>query len=459
MFEFKLPDLGEGIHEAEIVKWHVAAGDAIKEDDPLVDVETDKAMVTIPAPRGGVVKQVSGKPGDTVHVGDVVAVIDTGEAGEQASEAKAPVQETGQPEAEKKSEPAKNPEPVKKPAAVPMAAKPVQGAKHSGSVPAAPATRKLARELGIDINVVPGTGPAGRVTPEDVQRYAKAPQDAAAEKPRVIDDADTTPASGSGEAQQAIAIAGSGIPLVDVEPLADFAEFGPVEKEPLISIRRKIARKMATSTVIVAQVSHMEDIDVTDLEAFRPRLKAKYEGRPGGRLSLMAFVIKALAAGLQESPQFNASLDAVRGEIIYKKYYNIGFAADTDRGLVVPVIRNADAKSIHRIAADIEDMAARAKDGSLEAAGYHGGTISVTNIGSIGGSPVNPVINYPEVAIVGMGRVQDKAVVRDGNIVIRRILPLVLSFDHRLIDGADAARFVNTLKRRLEDPEVLLLET
>ena len=438
MFEFILPDLGEGIHEAEIVAWHVKVGDPIKEDASLMDVETDKATVTIPSPKGGVIAELRGGVGDTVYVGNVVAVIDTGEAVQPAKTPAETVPEVEAPKAEIAE-------------VLPVAPIP----KGSGPVPAAPATRRIAREMGIDINQVTGSGPAGRVTPEDLQRFAK---DGAAAAPAESTVADQSPAI-SGEAEETMAAAGSAIPLVDVEPMPDFSQWGSVETEPLISIRRKIARKMATATVIVAQVSHMDEVDITELEAFRKRLVAKYEAHPGAKLTSMSFVIKALVAGLKESSAFNASLDAVAGQIIYKNYYNVGFAADTDRGLVVPVIRNADTKSLRQIASDIASLGNGAKDGSLQAADYQGGTVTVTNIGSIGGAPVNPVINYPEVAILGMGRAEDKPVVRDGKIVIRRMMPLVLSFDHRLIDGADAARFMNRMKERLQDPELLLVES
>lgn len=438
MFEFILPDLGEGIHEAEIVAWHVKVGDPIKEDASLMDVETDKATVTIPSPKGGVIAELRGAVGDTVYVGNVVAVIDTGEA---VQPAKTPAE----------TEPKAKTSQTETPAAMPVTPKP----KENSPVPAAPATRRIAREMGIDINQVSGSGPAGRVTPEDLQGFAKAGADHA---PSVEALTDESPAI-SGAAEETMAAAGSAIPLVDVEPMPDFSQWGSVETEPLISIRRKIARKMATATVIVAQVSHMDEVDITELEVFRKRLTAKYEGQPGAQLTTMSFVIKALVAGLKENISFNASLDAVAGQIIYKNYYNVGFAADTDRGLVVPVIRNADTKSLRQIASDIASLANGAKDGSLQAADYQGGTVTVTNIGSIGGAPVNPIINYPEVAILGMGRAEDKPVVRDGKIVIRRMMPLVLSFDHRLIDGADAARFMNRMKERLQDPELLLVES
>ncbi|MHB8078218.1 MAG: dihydrolipoamide acetyltransferase family protein [Candidatus Krumholzibacteriia bacterium] len=452
MFEFKLPDLGEGIHEGEILKWHVAAGGEVKEDAPLVEVETDKAAVTIPSPRGGRIVALTGAVGDTVHVGQVITVIDDG-VGAGATAAPAPAGAApaapaapGGRAAEKRAAPA----PAK---ATPPAAPAGRPA------PAAPATRRLARELGVDIDTVPATGPGGRVTPEDVQRFAAA----AAAAPGVPVDAPApaaAPAAVEARAEaQFAAHAAATIPLLDIEPLPDFAQWGAVEIEPLRSIRRRVARKMVTSMILVPHVAHMDEADVTLLEEFRQREKSRRAGQPGGRLTLLSFVVKAVTAGLRATPSFNASLDPFREEIIYKKYYNIGFAADTGKGLVVPVIKETDRKSIMQIAESIGTLAQKARDGKLAVDDLRGGTFTITNIGPLGGTALIPAINYPEVAILGMGRVQEKPVVRDGQIVIRRMLPLTLAFDHRIADGADAARFVTEMVRQLSDPHLLLLET
>jgi pyruvate dehydrogenase E2 component (dihydrolipoamide acetyltransferase) len=258
---------------------------------------------------------------------------------------------------------------------------------------------------------------------------------------------------------QHAALAASAIPFLDIEPLPDFTQFGPVEIEPLRSIRRRVARKMVTSMILVPHVAHMDEADVTELEAFRKREKGKRDGTPGSHLTLLPFVIKAITAGLRAAPSFNASLDPFKEEVVYKHYYNIGVAVDTGRGLIVPVVRNTDRKSIVQIAHEIEGLAAHARDGKIDVNDLRGGTFTITNIGPIGGTALIPTINYPEVAILGMGRVQEKPVVRDGEIVIRKILPLTLAFDHRIADGADAARFVSELVRHLSDPNLLLLET
>ena len=425
MFEFKLPDLGEGIHEGEILKWHVQPGDAVREDDPLVEVETDKAAVTIPSPKGGRVVSVVGKPGDVVHVGDVIAVIEVEGAVNLSALGASVVSRTS-------------------------ALSPPSG----HSPPAAPATRKLARDLGVDLRLVTPTGPGGRVTPEDVKSFAAgARTDAARPAP-----SSTSSRAPSAPSTASSASSASSIPLLDLEPLPDFEAFGPVEREPLRSIRRKTARKMVTSAILVPHVAHMDEADVTELEELRKRERERREGRPGGKLTLLAFVARAVIAGLRRYPMFNASVDPFREEIVTKRYYNLGVAVDSGKGLVVPVVRGADRLSILEVSAAIEQAAGKAREGKLDVSDLRGGTFTITNIGAIGGTGMVPIINYPEVAILGLARVQEKPVVRDGQIVVRRILALTLAFDHRIADGADAARFVNEVVRLLADPAALLLE-
>ncbi len=434
MYEFKLPDLGEGIHEGEILKWLVKPGDVIEEDAPLVEVETDKAAVTIPSPKAGRILSLGAPEGAVVTVGQVLVSIDDGTGG-------------AAPPAKVKEEKAPAPE---APPAVPKAeAQPSGPGKPApGPRPAAPATRRLARELGVDLSAVPATGPGGRITPEDVQAFAKGKIPPAGEAPPARAAAGPAPPPG-----------GPWIPFLEVEPLPDFSQWGPVEKEPLRSIRRKVARKMVTSMVLVPHVAHMDDADVTLLEEFRLKEKERRAGGYGGKLTLLPFVVKAVTAGLKAAPAFNASLDPFSREVIYKKYYHIGIACDTGRGLVVPVIRDTDRKSIIQISAEIEEAARKAREGNLKPEEMRGGTFTITNVGPLGGTALIPAINYPEVAILGMGRVQEKPVVREGEIVARKILPLTLAFDHRIADGADAARFVGELVKQLSDPNLLLLET
>ncbi len=442
MYEFKLPDLGEGIHEGEILQWHVQENDDIAEDDSLVDVETDKAAVTIPSPKGGKVASLTGDVGDTINVGQVIAVIDDGT---EAAVAEPPseVAAAAAPEDELTAATAPSSPLV-----------PRDGVRRP--VPAAPATRRLARELGVDINMVTATGPAGRVTPDDVRAAAEGRRlPAVVEPPPSV----AKPEVGVVSAETAFAAhAASAIPFLDIDPLPDFEQWGPVDKEPLRSIRRRVAHRMTTSTVLVPHVAHMDDADVTLLEEFRANANASADKEGGDRLTLLAFVVKAVTAGLKAAPVFNSSLDPFNEEIVYKKYYNVGIAVDTGRGLIVPVVRNTDCKSIRQIAADIKDVAGRAREGKIDVAELQGSTFTITNVGPLGGTALIPTINYPEVAILGMGSVRPKPVVRDGEIVIRTILPLTMAFDHRVADGADAARFVAELARQLSDPNLLLVE-
>ena len=312
MFEFNLPDLGERIHEGEILKWYIAVGDTIEEDAPLVEVETDKAAVTIPSPRGGKVVSLAGEVGEIIETGSVVAVIDDGSEGVVAVE--------------------KTEDPVKKRKKRSI---PANSAIPGRPVPAAPSTRRLARELGVDINNLKGTGPGGRVLPDDVKMSVDGDV--------VVLTPETNAAS-----------VASAIPFLDIEALPDYSLQGEVEVEPLRSIRRRVARKMTTSMILVPHVAHMDEADVTELEEFRKRVAPAHEKRGGGKLTLLSFVIRAVTAGLKEAPSFNASLDPLREELIYKKFYNIGFAADTGRGLVVPVINDTDKKSIGEISKDLQ---------------------------------------------------------------------------------------------------------
>ncbi len=452
MFEFRLPDLGEGIHEGEVLKWHVQPGDVVVEDAPLVDIETDKAAVTIPSPKGGPVMSVAGEVGDIVETGQVICVIDAGGEAEVSVEATSRAAEetpVGLPESEEDA------------VAAPVARTSMQPNSSivGRPVPAAPATRRLARELGLNINAIEGTGPGGRVMPADVKIVADGGAPASLAKSAIVPTTKPVPSEDVAAVTRMAANASSTIPFLDLEPLPDFSKQGKVEIEPLRSIRRKVARKMVTSMVLVPHVAHMDDADVTELENFRLRMKEKRKGLPGGKLTLLSFVIRAITAGLRAAPAFNASLEPFKEEIIYKKYYNIGFAADTGHGLVVPVIKGTDVKSINEIAAEIEEKAGLAREGKLPIDDMQGGTFTITNVGPLGGTALIPTINYPEVAILGMGKVQEKPVVRDGEIVIRKILPLTLAFDHRVADGADAARFVNELVRNLSDPNLLLLDT
>ncbi len=455
MYEFKLPDLGEGIHEGELLKWHVAVGETIREDEPLVDVETDKAAVTIPSPRGGTVAALNGGVGDTVTVGSVIAVIDDGSGGAAVAPAAKPAAAAAKPAPAAAPAPAPGPKPAPTAKVAPKpAAPPADDFVATGPVAAAPAVRREAREMGIDIRRVRGSGPAGRIVAEDLHRYAAAL--AAGAGAGVEPEVEPEPSYE--EAAPAAPGTPVGIPFFELEPLPDFTAFGETEREPLRSIRRKVARRMVTSMVMVPHVALLDEADVTELDAFRRREQERRAGQPGGKLSLLSFVVKSIATGLVDFPMFNASIDPFKEELVYKKFYSVGIATDTPKGLMVPVVKNADRKSIAEIATEIEQLALRARAGAIDVADLRGGTFSITNVGPLGGKGLIPTINYPECAILGMGRAEQRPVVRDGQVVVRTILPLTLTFDHRIADGADAARFMSAVIRRLSDPLGWLLE-
>ena len=421
-FEFKLPDLGEGIHEGEIVDVFVAVGDQIAEGDPLLEVETDKAVTAIPSPYTGTVSEVRMGAGDTVHVGDVLVVFEGGPAQPAATEKTAAQPQPSTP----KGAPA---EVLLKPADRP--------------VPASPATRRLARELGVDLHAVHPTGPEGLVTAEDVRRHAE--NESPADGDRMEAEAQMLPVN---------------LPAT-TPALPDFAQWGPVETEPLRSVRRATARQMALSWSQIPHVSNQGEVDVTALEALRRR-HAPQLAQDGGRLTLTVLAVRAAAAALKRFPRFNASLDMAGERIIYKHYCHVGIAVASPRGLIVPVLRDVDRKSIRELASDFQGLVARARAGKTPLEELQGGTFTITNAGAVGGGHFTPIINFPQVAILGLGRAALKPVVRSDTagapeIVPRLMMPLVLSFDHRIADGADAIGFMQAMATCLENPEAMLL--
>ncbi len=411
MFEFKLPDLGEGIHEGELLKWYVKKGESINEDDPLCDMETDKATVTIPSPRAGVIVQLNGRPGDTILVNQVLAVIE----------------ENPSTKTENRSD------------------TDVLNHKKIKRIAAAPATRRLAREMEIDITSVIGTGSAGKITPDDVRLAAEKTSGSGNKVDAAANQKPKTPIKNDTDNR---------IPFFDIAELPDYSAIGPVEKIPMRSLRKKVAVKTTTSTIMVPHVAHMDECDVTELENLRKTLVSKTKEDP--KITLLSFVVKAMATLLKQYPEFNASVDPRKEEIIHKKFYHIGFAADTPKGLMVPVIEQADQKSVTTIAKDIRALAKKGKEGTITAKELLGSTFSITNVGVIGGTGVIPIINYPESAILGMGRAAPKPVIKNDDIVIRTILPVTLCFDHRVADGVKAAKLVGDLKQMLENPMIFL---
>ena len=431
MFDFKLPDLGEGVHEGQIVNVLVQTVDEIAEYQPMLEVETDKAAVEIPAPKAGRVAQVHVAAGQVVKVGQVLISIDETGGGPEpvAVPAGSADREDGDREALLRETSAVAPAPLvaaREEVAARAPARPQPTL--TGPVPAAPAVRKLARELGVDLAQVPATGPAGRVLREDVERFARGEHVLTTTAPA----ARTAPPSVGGE-------------------LPDFSQYGPVRREPASQIRKTIARQMTRAWQNVARVTHCDLADVTDLERNRKGFNAGLkEGQP--KLTMTALVVKVVAAALRDFPMLNASFDAATEEIIYKDYCHVGIAVDTPRGLVVPVLRDADRKSLPQLAAELADLGSRARAVKFEIAELRGATFTITNVGAVGGMFATPMVNFPETGILGLGRAALQAAVRDGQIVPRLMLPLSLSYDHRLVDGADAARFVTEVIRSLENP-------
>lgn len=441
-FEYKFPELGEGLHEGEIVKIHIKVGDAVTDEDIIMDVQNDKAVVEVPCPVNGKVLEVLVKDGQVCHVGETVAIIDA--EGDLPDQPEGDTQDRGSTqEPESKEQVAGNVgqalvENVNNAAADNAAA----AAKDPSTVLATPSVRKLAREKGINIGLVPPTGKNGHVTREDVLGFTGG----AAAAPVA---AEAAPAAASVEAAKQEA------PAAKAAPVA--TGVGEEERVPFKGIRKVIAGAMVKSAYTAPHVTLMDEVDVTKLVEFRTRMKPVAE-KKGVKVTYLPFIVKALVAAVREFPVMNSMLDEAAGEIVYKKYYNIGIATDTENGLIVPVIHDADRKNLFSIASSIKDLAARGREGKLTSHEMKGSTISITNIGSAGGMFFTPIINFPEVAILGTGRISEKPVVRDGQIVAAPVMALSLSFDHRIIDGATAQNFLNYIKTLLADPDLFLME-
>lgn len=468
MFEFILPDLGEGVHEGVIVNVLVKEGEMIEAYKPMLEVETDKAAVEIPSPKSGRVTKVNVKAGQTVKVGQVMLAIDesaaAGATAGAAASAPAKAAESAKPAAAPaaKSMPApqiEKPAPASLHAAIgASAAAPAHArgpasaalpAAHaaavaavpvarSGPVPAAPVVRKLAREMGVDINIVPGSGPSGRVMREDVERFV---------------------AGGGGSVGRAgVAHHGNGdlgpafAPSISAEALPDFSQYGPVRRETPSQIRKTIARQMTRAWHSVPRVTHCDSADVTELEKNRKDInKFLREGQQ--KMTMTAIVLKAVATCLRSYPMLNCSYDAMNEEVVYKDFVNLGVAVDTPRGLVVPVIRDADRKTLPQLSQDLASLADKARTVKFEVNDLRGATFTITNVGALGGTFVTPMVNYPEVGILGLGRAALQPVCIDEKTIVPRLmLPLSLSFDHRICDGADAARFTRDVIGMLENP-------
>jgi pyruvate dehydrogenase E2 component (dihydrolipoamide acetyltransferase) len=450
--EFRLQELGENISEGDLVRLMIAPGAKVSEGQPVMELETDKAVVEVPSSVSGVVKDVKVKEGEKIKVGQVIFTLQGAATskGETVRPASRPVEHvSGQHgarlafqaaiRAEGKTEeqalPPDQPRPQPAAFSMPVQLGKVAGTEHREPVPAAPHTRRLAREIGVDIYEVTGTGPGGRISEDDVKAHAKALVTAAA------------------TAVQAPPRAGHFI-----EPkLPDFAKWGKIERVSMRGVRRKTAEHLAESWNTIPQVTQHDRADITELEQLRARFAPKAE-QAGGKMTVTAIALKVCAAALKVFPQFNASIDMEKEEIIYKQYIHIGVAADTDRGLLVPVIRDVDKKNIVELAVELSQLSQKAREKKITLADMEGGTFTITNLGGIGGTAFSPIVNHPEVAILGLSRSRMEPEWIGGKFEPRLILPLSLSYDHRLIDGADAARFLRWVAEAFEQPFLLSVQ-
>ncbi|WP_307894237.1 dihydrolipoamide acetyltransferase family protein [Bacillus swezeyi] len=429
-FEFKLPDIGEGIHEGEIVKWFVKPNDEVNEDDVLAEVQNDKAVVEIPSPVKGKVLELKVEEGTVATVGQTIITFDAPgyedlqfKGSDESSEAKteeadqkeaeAPAQETGATQQDQ------------------------EDADPNKRVIAMPSVRKYAREKGVEIAKVAGSGKNGRVLKEDIDSFLNGGAAVEAQPEQAEEKA--APAAQPAAAAQ--------VPEGEL----------PETREKMSGIRKAIAKAMVNSKHTAPHVTLMDEVDVTNLVAHRKQFK-QVAADQGIKLTYLPYVVKALTSALKKYPVLNTSIDDNTDEVIQKHYFNIGIAADTEKGLLVPVVKNADRKAVFEISNEINELATKARDGKLAPAEMKGASCTITNIGSAGGQWFTPVINHPEVAILGIGRIAEKAIVRDGEIVAAPVLALSLSFDHRMIDGATAQNALNHIKRLLNDPQLILME-
>jgi pyruvate dehydrogenase E2 component (dihydrolipoamide acetyltransferase) len=461
--DFKLPELGENITAGDVVRVLVATGDAVKKDQPILELETDKATIEVPSSVSGTVKEIKVKQGERVKVGQVVLTVDDGaaassgkeEAKPQAAAAEkpkpqpadapeeggmsqeAPAAPTSQPSPEPREAAAPAPEPKPKRGEVvdisrasrsAPAPQPVAEAAPEGPVPpAAPSVRRLARELGVDIRRIAGSGPAGRISAEDVQAFVRSAM------------------SGGGGSVGGAAVA-----------LPDFTKWGEVERKPMSNIRRKTAEHLSNAWTTIPHVTQHDKADITALEALRKQYSPQAE-KMGGKLTMTAIALKIVAGALKKFPQFNSSIDLAHNELIYKKSIHVGVAADTERGLLVPVIRDVDRKGVLQLAVELGAVSEKARAGKLSLDEMQGGGFTITNLGGIGGTSFTPIVNWPEVAILGISRGAREPIYVNDTFEPRLMLPLSLSYDHRVIDGADAARFLRWVVDAFEQPFVMSL--
>jgi pyruvate dehydrogenase E2 component (dihydrolipoamide acetyltransferase) len=445
--EFTLPELGENVHQGDLVRLMVSPGSKVSEGQPVMELETDKAVVEVPSSVTGIVKEVKVKEGEKVKVGQLIFTLEGGATAQPAKSKHVPVEHGSEQQDARVSLHAaiqaegKTEEQVLRPDAphtgspsftMPPQLGKVAGTEHREPVPAAPHVRRLARELGVDIHDVKGSGPGGRISEDDVKGFAKGLLTAA--------------------------LTGAGRSTQFAEPvLPDFTKWGKIERVSMRGVRRKTAEHLREAWNTIPHVTQQDKADITELEQLRARFAPRAQ-EAGGKMTVTAIALKVVASALKVFPQFNASIDLSKEEIVYKQYINIGVAVDTDRGLLVPVIREVDKKNIVELAAELTQISKKAKDKKLSPAEMEGGTFTITNLGGIGGTGFSPIVNHPEVAILGLSRSSMEPVWMNGKFEPRLVLPLSLSYDHRLIDGADAARFLRWVAEAFEQPFLLSVQ-
>lgn len=457
-WEFKLPDIGEGVTEGEIVSWLVKEGDVVTEDQPMVEVMTDKATVTIGAPRSGRIAELRGQVGQVIAVHAVLVVFEL-DKGAPHAESNGTNGTNGVGKKDdgpaatavgdiKESLPGMGGPVASGPTRAPVAAASAQPGYHNDKPLATPATRKLARDVGVDLKHVPPTGKQGRVTKDDVLAFRGGGAPASRE-PQTIRQPSAPAPSAPRAAHAPVAIA-------PAAPSA-YGASGPLEERvPFAGMRRKIAAKMQQSKNTAAHFTFVEECDATALMALRKRLKGAAE-REGVKLTFLSFIVKAVVAALKKHPVLNSALDETTNELVYRRYYNIGIAASTDAGLMVPVVKDADRRTLLEVAREIDRLAADAKAGKSRLEDLSGSTFTITSLGAEGGLFATPILNFPEVGILGVHRIKERPVVKDGQIAIGNVMLLSLSFDHRIVDGHVGAAFAYDVIRYLEEPDTLML--
>ena len=445
--DFKLPEVSEGVTSADVSEVLVSEGDEIQAGQVIAEVETEKAVAPVECPHSGRVTKVHIAPGDSIPIGSTLITIE--ETSKSGSDSKKGATAPQKAESSSKGTPEKAAAPAR--AASESAPARAQGGTQGGNgqppVPAAPSVRRLAREMGIDLHDVPGSGRGGRVTADDVHAFADGQHPVG-----------TGIVLSGGSRGGTLATAQGGLAPMEAPALPDFEQFGPITRQKMNKLARTAASNLSYAWATIPHVTQHDLADITDLEAARKAFMAG-AGAKGPKITMTAIMVKAAVSTLRQHRAFNSSLDLGSGEIILKDYFHIGIAVDTEAGLVVPVIRDADQKSFLTIAEELTEIAGKARERKLQMSDMQGGTFTITNLGGIGGSSFTPIVNYPEVAILGMSRSQSQLKLVDGQVVERMMLPLSLSYDHRVINGADAARFISTLSGCLSDFMRLLVNT